>query len=101
MTLLIANLFDLTSIATLGSAGFLLIFAAVNAANARHASSTGSRVWISVVGAVVCLVAFGALIWQTYATAPAKLWVLGVMIALAVMIEGGYQLAKREIRLHG
>ncbi len=50
MTLLIANVFDLTSIATLGSAGFLLIFAAVNAANARHASHAGSRAWISVVG---------------------------------------------------
>ena len=44
LTLLIANVFDLTSIATLGSAGFLLIFAAVNVANARHASHAGSRV---------------------------------------------------------
>jgi hypothetical protein len=41
---LVANAFDLTSIATLGSAGFLLIFAAVNAANARHTRHTGSRV---------------------------------------------------------
>ncbi len=32
-------------------------------------------------------------------TAPAKLWVLAAMVALAVMIEGGYRLAKREIRL--
>ncbi len=37
LTLFMANAFDLTSIATLGSAGFLLIFAAVNTANARHA----------------------------------------------------------------
>ncbi len=43
LTLLVANAFDLTSISTLGSAGFLLIFAAVNAANARHAPHTDSR----------------------------------------------------------
>ncbi len=100
MTLLIANLFDLTSIATLGSAGFLLIFAAVNAANVRHASHVGSRVWISVVGAVACLVALGALIWQTATTSPAKLWILAAMLALAVAIEGAYRLTKRGLRLH-
>ena len=99
MTLLIANIFDLTSIATLGSAGFLLIFAAVNAANARHASHAGSRGWISVVGAVACLVALGALIWQTTTTSPAKLLILAAMLALALAIEGAYQLAKRGHRL--
>ena len=100
LTLLLANAFDLTSIATLGSAGFLLIFAAVNTANARHARHTNSRGWISAAGAVACLAALGTLIWHTTMTAPAKLWVLAAMVALAVMIEGGYRLAKREIRLH-
>jgi hypothetical protein len=28
------------------------------------------------------------------------LWVLAALVALAVMIEGSYRLAKREIRLH-
>ena len=99
LTVLIANVFDLTSIATLGSAGFLLIFAAVNAANARQASHAGSRVWISVVGAAACLVALGALIWQTTTTDPGKLWILAAMLALALVIEGGYRLAQRELRL--
>ncbi len=99
LTLLVANLFDLTSISTLGSAGFLLIFAAVNAANARHAPQTNSRGWISVVGSVACLVALGALIWQTASTDPARLWVLVALVALAVAIEGGYRVTKRELRL--
>ncbi len=101
LTLLIANVFDLTSIATLGSAGFLLIFAAVNAANVRHASQAGSRVWISVAGAVACLVALVALIWQTTTTSPDKLWILAAMLALALAIESGYRLAKRGLRLDG
>ena len=100
LTLVVANAFDLTSIATLGSAGFLLIFAAVNAANARHARHTRSRGWISVAGAVACLIALGALIWQTSMTVPAKLWVLAAMVASAMAIEGGYRLARRELRLH-
>ena len=100
LTLFVANAFDLTSISTVGSAGFLLIFAAINIANARHATHTNSRGWISAAGAVACIAAMGALIWQTARTAPANLWVLAALIALAVMIEGGYRLAGREIRLH-
>jgi amino acid transporter len=78
----------------------LLIFAAVNTANARHSPHTNSRRWISAAGAVACLAALGALVWQTARTGPAKLWVLAAMITLAVMIEGSYRLAKQEIRLH-
>jgi amino acid transporter len=100
LTLFVANAFDLTSISTLGSAGFLLIFAAVNTANAWHARHTNSRRWISAAGGLACLSALGALVWQTARTESGKLWVLGGMITLAVTIEGSYRLAKREIRLH-
>lgn len=55
LTLLVANSFDLTSISTLGSVGFLLIFVAVNTANAWHAPQTNSHGWISAIGAVARL----------------------------------------------
>ncbi len=100
LTLLMANTFDLTSIATVGSAGFLLIFAAVNTANALHAPRTGSRAWISAAGAAACVVALGALVWQTARTTPSKLWALAALVGLAVAVEGGFRIAKREIRLH-
>ncbi len=100
LTLFVANAFDLTSISTVGSAGFLLIFAAVNTANARHAPHTKSHGWISATGAVACLAALGALIWQTARTGPMKLLVLAAMVALAVVVEGAFRLTKREIRLH-
>jgi len=92
-SLLVANFFDLTSISTMGSAGFLLIFAAVNLANVVLARETSSRAWVSVVGTVVCLGALGALIWQTAATAPAQLWVLVVMFGVSVLIETVYRAA--------
>src|SRR5665811_2333203 len=50
-TILLANLLDLESISTMGSAGFLIIFAVVNVAEARTASERGSAAWISVVAA--------------------------------------------------
>ncbi len=99
LSLVAANTFDLDSISTAGSAGFLLIFFAVNIANARHAPHTKSRGWISALGAFACLAALGALMWQTARTAPLKLWVPAAMVALAVMVEGGYRLAKRKIQL--
>ena len=99
LALFVANAIDLTSISTLGSAGFLLIFAAVNTANAFQAPQTNSRGWISAAVAVACLAALGALVWQTARTAPAKLWVLAALVALAALIEGGYRLTKREIRI--
>jgi amino acid transporter len=99
-TLLIANLFNLSSISTMGSSGFLVIFAAVNAANIRLSKDTKSHAWISAVGMIACLFALGALFWQTARTTPGRILVLGIMLALAFAIEAGYRyIKKREIRL--
>lgn len=99
LTLLVANLFDLSSISTMGSSGFLLIFAAVNVANARLSSATVSRKWISILGAVLCLAALAILVGQRAMTAPKELFVLAVMIGLAFVIEAVYRrLTGRVIR---
>jgi len=91
-TLLIANLFDLSSISTMGSAGFLLIFAAVNGANAALAEQTGSRRWISVLGLLLCLGALACLVLYTFESAPSHIWVLVAMLLLAFGIEGLYRI---------
>ncbi|MBW4693436.1 MAG: APC family permease [Lyngbya sp. HA4199-MV5] len=88
LTLLLANLFDLARIATMGSAGFLLIFAAVNGTNARLAQTTRSRQWLSLLGVLLCLSALGVLIWQTFQTDAVTLWVLVVLVGLAIGLEG-------------
>jgi amino acid transporter len=99
LTLLVANVFDLTSIATLGSAGFLLIFAAVNVAHVHHARRNAESASTSMLGAAACITALGALIWQTWITEPAKLWVLAGMIVLSGAIEGSYRLAGRKLHI--
>lgn len=92
VTLLVANLVDLSSLSTMGSAGFLLIFAAVNGANARLARETQSKQWLSLSGVVLCLGALGTLLWQTALTAPNRIWILVVMMAAAFTIELTFRL---------
>jgi amino acid transporter len=87
LTLLIANLFDLTNISIMGSSGFLIIFAMVNFANARLASSTSSKKWVSVMGGVLCLLALIILIVQRAIASPKELWVLLAMLGFSFITE--------------
>jgi amino acid transporter len=99
-TLLVANFFDLSSISTMGSAGFLLIFASVNGANALVAKETTSRRWIPVLGAILCLGALMCLLWETLQDDPARLLVLLAMLGLAFLVEAAYRgLTGRTLRL--
>jgi hypothetical protein len=75
----------------MGSSGFLLIFASVNIANYRLAAKSGSRKWISLLGAIVCLIALVVLIIQRATTAPMELLVLVTMVALSFIIEVTYR----------
>jgi amino acid transporter len=90
-TLLVANLFDLSSIATMGSAGFLVIFAMVNAANARRARETQSRRWLSWLGAAVCTLALAALLWEVTRQDARRLLGLATMGALSLSVEFAYR----------
>ena len=99
--LLVANLFDLSSISTMGSSGFLLVFAAVNAANVQPADQTHSLRWISGTGCLLCLVALGVLLWHTAFHSPWQLAILAGMLLGSLLIEAGYRVfAQREIHLH-
>jgi len=98
-TLVIANLFDISSLSTMGSAGFLLIFAAVNGANARLAKQTGSRRWVSLTGLGLCLGALVCLLWETLIASPWRVWVLIAMVVASFAIEAGFRLLTgRQLR---
>ena len=102
LSLLMANLFHIDRISTMGSAGFLIIFAMVNLSNVLLAKNTGGKKWISWSGFVVCLIALGALLWQTASIAPGNLLVLVVMVVVAVLIEVIYRaITGREIKVAG
>ncbi len=57
LTLIVANTFNLESIATTGSIGFLVIFAMVNFVSARKSKEIHSSKSISYIGFGLCLIA--------------------------------------------
>ena len=91
LTLLAANLFNLESISMMGSAGFLVVFAAVNIANVAQYKHTRSVRAISVAGAAACIGALAALTWQSAEDNPASLGVLGVLLMLSFGVEAVYR----------
>ena len=90
LALLLANFFDLSSISTMGSAGFLIIFAIVNAANFVKSKEIDSTKWIAGLGVAACLFALVILVVYTFKTEPSQVMVLVVMVAIAFAIEGAY-----------
>ena len=99
LTLLMANIFDLSSISTIGSAGFLIIFAAVNTANIRLRRKTGSNLWIPLLGVMSCGLALGMLVLKTAQDTPEKLFILVGIVGISFIIEVLYRsLTGRRIR---
>lgn len=100
--LVIANLVPLEAIATMGSAGFLLLFMAVNIAAMMLAKDTGGRMWVSALAALSTALALIVLCVEV-AENPATrnhLWILLGMIVISFAIEITYRrLSGREIRL--
>lgn len=91
LALALANLGDLSSISTMGSAGFLIIFAMVNLANFAKSKEINSNRVIAGLGVLACVFALLALILHTLTNAPSQIFVLIGMIALAFVIEGAYR----------
>jgi len=98
-TILLANLLDLESISTMGRSGFLIImFAVVNAAEARTAIERGSSAWASIAAAVACTCALAALISRS---SPAGVSFLAAMIGLSFGIEAASRWASGRALLAG
>lgn len=102
LALLIANFVPLEAIATMGSAGFLLIFFGVNVAAVRLARETGGRRWISALAAISTWVALVVLCIEVDENVRTRshLWILLAMIGLSLGIEVVYRsITGRKIRL--
>ncbi|MDR6222667.1 amino acid transporter [Methanococcoides alaskense] len=91
LTLIVANTFNLASISIMGSAGFLLIFGAVNASNACLYQKTASYRWISITGIIVCSIALFTLLWYTLNNSPKDIFILAFMLCSAFAIEAIYR----------
>ncbi len=94
-TLIVANFVPLAAIATMGSAGFLLIFLAVNYANFKQRKETGAGGWVSLLGVGACAIALIALVLQTILTQGQswQVFILIGMVVLSCLAECGYRTA--------
>ncbi len=101
LALVVANFVPLEAIATMGSAGFLLIFIAVNLANVRMARETRSHAWLSGLAALSSGFALVVLCIEVDENPATRnhLWILAGMIAGALVLETVYRLLTRR-RLH-
>ena len=83
--------FDLAGIAMMGSAAFLLIYAAVNAGHLKVLQATGANavlVWLSLL---TCLLMFVILCVYTYQQQPAALVALVIIAAASFAAEWVYR----------
>jgi amino acid transporter len=91
LVVVVTLLFDLSGIAMMGSAAFLLVYAAVNAGHLRVLGQTGANrliVWLSLL---TCLVMFAILSVYTYQQQPAALVALVLIAAASFAAEWGYR----------
>lgn len=93
LALLVANFIPLAAIATMGSAGFLLVFLAVNLAHFRMRRETKSAGWLALVAVAACAIALVTLVGQTLATPDRAwhVWILAGMIVAALAVEMIYR----------
>ncbi len=87
LTLLVANLVPLRSISILASAGFLLVFAVVNAAAWRLASDTGGGRTLPALGTFACAGALATLLVKTGHDDPTSLGAFSAAIAACFVFE--------------
>ena len=83
--------FDLSGIAMMGSAAFLLVYAAVNAGHLRVLRQTGASapiVWLSLI---TCLVMFAILSAYTYQQQPPAIVALVTIAVVSFLAEWAYR----------
>lgn len=92
--------FDLSGIAMMGSAAFLLLYAAVNAGHLRILKLTGGNVVLVWLALITCLAMFAILGVYTYQQQPAAIAALVLIAAASFATEWVYRrLTGRRIKL--
>ena len=80
LSVTLVNLFNLQSISTAGSSGFLLIFAIVNYVGYKRHKQLHSKKWIHLLACFLCALAFVTLLTQQFGSNR-----MGVFIAVGII----------------
>src|SRR5262247_3686098 len=91
LVVLIILCFDLSGIAMMGSAAFLLVYATVNAGHLRVLEQTGADAIIVWLSLITCLAMFAVLSVYTYNQQPSALLALAVIAVASFAAEWAYR----------
>lgn len=90
-TLVLVTFFDLSAIASLGSAIALMIFALVTAGHLRIRAQTGARAWVLALGLLTTLTTLVSFVVTTLVEEPLTLVTIGVLLAVAVALDAWWR----------
>jgi len=91
VAIILAIGFDLTSIASIGSAIALVVFTLVTAGHLRVRSETGAKAWVLVVAIVTTVVVLVTFAFTTLVEEPATAVALIVILLLSIALELGWK----------
>ena len=99
LIILLAVFFDVTAIASIGSAVSLAIFALLTIAHIRLAKDTGASRAVLILALIATSVAILLFGWYTWLTSPQTFAILVATIILAWVVEAVWrQISKRELK---
>jgi hypothetical protein len=75
----------------MGSAGFLIVYAAVSIGHTRIRAQTGAKAWPILASAVTCLSLLAVLLYHMITTAPTSVIGLGATLAVSFGFEFVYR----------
>ncbi len=99
LILALALLFDVSAIASIGSAVALAIFAMITIAHLRMRKETGASIVILILALLGTIMAILLFSWYTLQTSPQTFAILVITIILAWVVEAVWrQISKREVK---
>ena len=91
LVLVFVLLFPLSAVASMGSAGFLLVYAAVGVGHFRIRRQTGANPWLIVASVTTCMLLFAVLLHHMISESPSSAIALGITLLVSVLVEGLYR----------
>jgi amino acid transporter len=100
LVIVVTLAFDLSGIAMMGSAAFLLVYATVNAGHLLVLKQTGANAAIVWLSLITCLIVFAMLAVYTYQQQPLAIAALVIIAVVSFIAEAAYRgMTGRKIRL--
>jgi amino acid transporter len=91
LVILLSLLFDLSAIASMGSAVTLIFFTAITMGHIRLAPETGAKVWLLIVAALAAIVTFLLFFFGTLIEEPQTLAAITFILALSALTDFGWK----------